>query len=165
MILIFIACLILFQAVLLGACTNNGWKLVSSITITTSGTTKTFSSGISNHFGASMEVTQEEYSKNKTGRDLDSYDDKSVKRMSISEVSKKTKGGTSYSYCETLLKGYWYYRVFRPDATQKLWYMKKPYTRTAYSLVYVKIINNSTIKIKTSKGETTYTVTSYSIHN
>ena len=152
---------IIMQTLFFFAFSNIGLKLVRIVTINTSGTEKTFSSNKSNHFGALIEVTEDEYSKNRSGRDIDNRDDQNIKTLSFSEVSRITKGGTSYSYKETLLKGYWYHRYVATFGGFNIFYYKEPYIETSYSLVYIKIINDTTIKIKTGKGETTYTVTSY----
>lgn len=144
-------------------CANKKYEHVSSITITTNGETKTFSSSRSNQFGAPIEVTEEEYIENHTGRDLGNVDDKKIKTLSFETINKKHKGTTSYFYSEPLLEGYWYNRVVRYEFSIKIFYWKKPYIKTNFSFVYVKIINDTTVRIKTSKNETTYTVTSYSI--
>ncbi len=161
-IISFILVVFLIFVPFFSACSSNYWKLVTKITITTSGVEKVFTSSITNHFGSPTQVAVEEFSKYNSTRNLQNNDDKKVEVLSREEVSKKTNGATSYSYSEPLLKGYWYYIAYA-SLSSNIFYMKKPYSRTSYSLVYVKVINDTTIKIKTSKGETTYKVTSYSI--
>ena len=87
--------LITMQTLFFGACSNGGWKLVRSVTINTGGTEKTFTSSKSNDFGALIEITQDEYTKNRSGRNVDNRDDQKIKTLSFSEVSKKTNGGTN----------------------------------------------------------------------
>ena len=102
-----VVCILLIttQALFFGACSNGGWKLVSSITITTSGIEKTFSSSKDNSFSTGKEITEEEYRQKRTKRDLDNNDDAKIKTLSISEVAKITDGDTHYSYNEPFLKG------------------------------------------------------------
>lgn len=144
-------------------CSNQKYEYVHSVTITTNGENKTFSSSRSHYFGAPIEITEEEYQKNRSGRDLDVGDDDKIQILTFETINKTNKGATSYSYSEPLMNGFWYYRVTPSYLQTKLRYMKKPYIKTNYSFVYVKVINDTTICIKTSKNETTYTVTSYSI--
>ena len=157
----FIVFVVLIQGLFFSSC-SNGWELVSSITITTNGETKTFSSGCSDEFGMPIDITKEEYTKNRKNRDLDKDDNRYIKKLSISKVADIIDGGTSYSYQEKEMKGYWYY-MWYGWSSGNVFYAKKPYIETIYTLTYVKILNDTTIKIKSSKGETTYTVTSYSI--
>lgn len=153
--------LVQISAFSLSSCTIDKWELVDSITITTDGKEKTFKSNVVHGFGASSEVTKDEYEKNRKGKDLDNHDDRG-KYKSFSEIEKISNGATEYSYKEPSLNGDWYYCVY-PYPDFKVEYRKKPYLNTSYYLVYVKVVNDTTIKIKTWQGETTYTVTSYTI--
>ena len=159
-ILIFLLQISVFN---LSSCSkNDDWELVNSITITTDGKTKTFKSSVFHSFGEPSEVTKDEYENNRKGKDLDNNDDKG-KYKSFSEIEKISNGATEYSYEEPSLNGDWYYYVFLYPDDYRPVYRKKPYLYTNYYLVYVKVVNDTTIKIKTWQGETTYTVTSYTI--
>ena len=164
---LFMIMLTITQILLLTSCKNDGWELVSSITITTDGKTKTFKSQIVHGFGEPDFITEEEYEQASSNRKLSDYTldipSNGGKYKSFTEIEKISNGATQYSYQEENLKGDWYYYIYIYPNSLKKEYLKKPYIDTSYYLVYVKVVNDSTIKIKTDRGETTYTVTSYSI--
>ena len=157
------------QILFLTSCKNDGWELVSSITIATDGKTKTFTSKTVHSFGEPDFITEEEYEQASSNRKLSDYaldiPSEGGKYKSFAEIEKISNGATQYSYKEENLKGDWYYYIYRYPNSSKREYLKKPYIQTSYYLVYVKVVNDSTIKIKTNQGETTYTVTSYTIKN
>ena len=169
-----ISCFLCFVIIVLsifslGACKNDEWELVSSITITTDGKTKTFKSQIVHSFGEPDFITEEEYEQASPNRKLSDYTlnipNKDGKYKSFTEIEKISNGATEYSYTEENLKGDWYYYVNRYPGLPITEYLKKPYLYTSYYLVYIKVVNDNTIRIKTHSSETTYTVTSYSIKN
>ena len=140
-----------------------GWQLVSSITINVGGVEKSFISEQVNCFYEHCKISGDEFYNNHAGRNLD-YKNDIGKALSIIEVSELTNGATSYSYGEPKLEGYWYH-IHKRNETPTLIvsdYCKVVYKETTYTLIYIKIVNDTTIKIKTSDGETTYTVMSYS---
>ena len=163
---LFMMMVIITQILLLTSCNNDGWELVSSITITTDGKTKTFKSQIVHSFGEPDFITEEEYEQASSNRKLSDYTlgipSEGGKYKSFAEIEKISNGSTQYSYKEENLKGDWYYYTYTYPSSKRE-YLKKTYIHTSYYLVYVKVVNDSTIKIKTHSGETTYTVTSYSI--
>ena len=142
----------------------SGWQLVDSITINVGGVEKNFTSEKNNCFYEHCKISGDEFYNNHTGRNLD-YKDDDNKILTIVEVSELTNGATSYSYNEPQLEGYWYH-IHKRNETPTLIvsdYCKVVYKETIYTLVYIKIVNDTTIKIKTINGETTYMVISYSV--
>lgn len=75
------------------------------------------------------------------------------------QIPKEERGKTRYEVKadETKIVYYQSYSFGSPI------YSAYKYTGVAYLIVYVKIINNSTIVVRDNKGETTYTVSSYKI--
>ena len=142
----------------------SGWQLVSGITINVCGVEKSFTSEKSNYFDEHCKISADEFYNNHMGRNLD-YKNDDDKILTIVEISELTNGATSFSYNEQKLEGYWYH-IHKRNETPTLIvsdYCKVVYKETTYTLVYIKIVNDTTIRIKTSDGETTYTVISYSV--
>lgn len=169
MISLFMAMMTIAQILFFTSCKNDGWELVSSITITTDGKTKTFRSQIVHDFNEPSSITKEEYEQIPLNIKLSDFSfdfpNEKSKCKSFAEIAKISKGSTTYSYKENNFEGEWYYWTSRYETPYKREYYKKRYVNSTYYLVYVKVVNDSTIKIKTNQGETTYTVTSYTIKN
>lgn len=163
-----IAFIIIICGVCMGGC-NNGFKLVKSISLTTNGETKKFNSSTKPNFSitwySAAEITEDEYNKAPTDRKLSTGNDKLEKLSSvtINEAIKAAKNATHYELVEEKLKGYWYKSYFDFYGSKKYHYFKGSYNYTYFDFVYAKVKNDTTIAIRTSSTETTYTVTSYNI--
>ena len=143
---------------------SNGYKAVNSVTFITNGVEKTCRSYKTNKFGHQLETTVEEYNEKYKTRHIDVAD--SILTPSLETILKKANGKTTYRYVEEKLDGYWYWNTFNINGglnSGTRYYWKKRYYETNYYFVYVKVVDNTTLKIKDSKGETTYTVSSYRI--
>lgn len=141
-----------------------GYKAVQSVTFTTNGVNKTCRSGKTNVFGHQLNITEEEYNEKSKNRYTGVID--SIQTPSLETILKKANGKTTYKYVEEKLEGYWYWTTFNTNGglnTGTRYYWKKQYYETNYYFVYVKVVNDTTLKIKDSKGETTYTVSNYRI--
>jgi len=167
--------LLVIQIPFVGACSNNngaiteeenisGWKLVSSVTITSGGIEYSFMSERTNIFiDHSPTLTYDDWEKRPSKRDIDTHDDENGV-LTVYDVSIITTGATSYTYNEPKLKGNWYHIHKRKEgAIIYSDYCRTSYKETVYNLVYINLVNDTTIKIKANESETTYTVTSYSI--
>lgn len=145
---------------------NNGFELVKSVSITTNGETKKFSSSTVPKFSftSSNVITVEEYDDAPSNRK--SYDVsselKKLSKTTIDDAIKAAKYSTHYEVVEKELQGYWYSYNFNIE-NKKYYYFKCSYIKTYFDFVYVKVKNDTTIVIKSGSTETTYTVTSYNI--
>ena len=154
----------LFSSLIFCTGCSNGYQAVRRITFTTNGTKKTCSSYKSNEFSSyPRESTEEEYNQAVLNKRRQSDAD-SIQTASLEEILKKVKGKTTYQYVEPKLEGDWYYYTVNGDwGSINYYYWKTFYQRTNYYFVYVKVVSDTILKIKDSKGETTYTVSSYQI--
>lgn len=150
--------IIAFQSFLFIGCSDD-FKPILKMTIITDGVEKNFSSSRSNSYGEPKSITSDEYDSN---RELDENELLKSTLTLLQAYKKIEKGDFSYKYREPKLKGYWFYIAYDPLWTSAQ-YFKREYSYTVYSFTYAKVVNDTTIKIKTSKGETTYTVSSYTV--
>lgn len=168
---LFITILVFFQFIIctLGfiGCDNNNFKLVKSITITTNGSEKTFSSSTKPDviFKENYRyITKNEFNNAPNSRKYynDEFKEAVFSKISISDAIKSAKNSTSYEIVESELIGFYYWAYWHTPSGN-IYYTKREYEKTSFIFVYVKIKNNTTVVIKRASTETTYTVTSYSI--
>lgn len=154
--------LLVFALLPISACSKNDFEYVSSITITTAGETKTFESYYTESFHSRViDETEYKASKEKDRITYEPYSKSSVTKKT--DLPPKEQMGattyTKYNVKEPTIK----YRQYL-DGFNRFWFYEIEFKGTfEYSYVQVKIIDNTTLIIKDKNGETTYTVTSYSI--
>lgn len=145
---------------------NNGFQLVKSISITTSGETKSFSSSSEPQisYAYTNAITEEEYNNAPKERRLYyGTETKKASKITVEDAIKAAKNSTRYKVVEEQLKGFWYYSHFDFYGSKKYYYNKSKYEYTYFNFVYVKVKNDTTIVIRKGDTETTYTVTRYNI--
>ena len=163
---------------------SNGFKMVKSITITTGGETKTFSTTTSPLLDFTDLATyalisdpnaaeEENYAaapENRKYYDIAGGERKEMttptgsaaSKISFNDAAKAAKGDTHYEIVEPHLKGDYYFKS-RYTPTGNTYYSKMTYIKTYFNFTYVNIKSDTTIVIKSDNSETTYQVTSYKI--
>lgn len=142
------------------------FELVKSITITTDGESKTFSSSTKPQIKLSdgEYIDLNEFADSPSDRQYFGFDFDLYKRsgLTISNAIKEANGETHYEIVESLMEGYWY-QTYSYTSTGNRYYKKYKYIKTYCDFVYVNKKNDTTITIKSGNIEATYSVTSYSI--
>ena len=165
-ILVFLQ-LTIFSVCFVGCNNNNSFKLVKSITITTSGEEKTYSSSTVPNvvFKENYKyITKQEFDNAPDNRKYfnDEFNNALFSKISITDAIKAAKNSTSYEIVENELKGFYYWAYwYTPNGN--IYYTKREYEKTSFHFIYVEIKNDTTVVIKRGNSETTYTVTSYSV--
>lgn len=168
---LFITILALLQFTMLSfcfvGCNNNNFQLVKSITITTNGTQKTFSSSTKPDVVFKENytyITEEEFNNAPDNRKYynDEFNNAVFSKISIADAIKSAKKSTSYEIVENELKGFYYWAYWYTPGGN-IYYTKREYEKTSFRFVYAKVKNDTTIVIKRANSETTYIVTSYDI--
>ncbi len=158
--------LIIVSTVSVSGCSDNdGFHVVKSVTFTTNGEEKKFSSSQSPSFKMENDdyITAHEFNNAPNDRkiyeafyDLDS-------RYSVNDAIKAAKNATYYEVYEKELAGIWYITYSWTNGVGNTYYKKGTYKNTYFNFVYVKVKNDTTLVIKSGNAETTYTVSSYRI--
>lgn len=154
------AILLIIPSIFICACSNDGFEYVASVTFTTSGVTKTLRPYHSPKISAGVKIDKDEFDANHTYEN--SVPDSKVYISSKSELPPKDQMGVAYYY-KKFDESKTVYGSRHIDFLNTYWYYNYEYYGDYYYYILVKIVNNTIIKIKDSKSETTYTVTSYSI--
>lgn len=168
-IFVLIVFLLIINVFCLIRCNNSEFKIVRSITITTNGEEKKFSSSSIGDIVFKENyryIEKNEFDNAPDNRKYynDEFNTEIVSGISIKNAIRLAKGSTRYEEVEDELKGFYYYSYWYSPGG-RIYYTKWEYEKTIFNFVYVKIVNDTTIKIKDMKGETTYTVSSYRIVN
>ena len=161
--------LLVISTLSLCSCSNDGFKLVKSVSITTNGEERTFKSTTSpqvsfatitnDSYISSYEFNSAPENRKFYGTDV-SFN--ALSKITINDAIKAAKNSTHYEVVEKELKGYWYH-TYSYAAHGNVYYVKYKYEKAYCNFVYVKVKSDSTIVIKRGSTETTYTVSSYSI--
>ena len=161
---IVLAFTIIFSCIGMVGC-NNGFELVKSISITTNGEVKKFSSSSTPYVSLINDkyISAEEFNNAPEDRKyINGIKLNELSKITIDEAIKAAKNSTHYEIVEKELEGYWYSKnSYTPNGN--IYYHRYEYENTYCNFVYVKVKNDTTIVIKSGSTETTYTVTSYSI--
>ena len=158
--------LLAFSALSISGCSNDGFELVKSVSITTNGEEKTFKSTTTPQvsFTNDKYIAYDEFYAAPENRKLygTGVNVNELSKITISDAIKAAKNATYYEIVEKELDGYWYHK-YSHTIHGNVYYVKYEYEKTYCTFVYVKVKNDSTIVIKRGSAETTYTVSSYSI--
>ncbi len=164
---------------------SDGFRMVKSVTITTGGETKNFSTSMSpivemgnvsvydliedptaedeEEFANAPEERKFYDVAGEKKKEMTNQTTSKLSKISFKEAVKAAKGDIHYEIVEPELEGYYYIKT-RYTPNGNTYYFKTKYVKTSFNFVYVKIKNNTTIVIKAAyHGETTYQVTSYKI--
>lgn len=167
--LLFTCIIIVASSLCLSSCSNDGFSLVKSITITTSGEEKTFSSytqPIVKMADSYSYITKSEFEKAPDDRKyyrVNGFDSNSLTKITIDDAIKEAGGSTYYSVVEDDLEGSYYWQYSYTE-NGNVYYTKWTYSSTYCKFVYVNVKDDTTIVIRSTQvSETTYTVTSYRI--
>lgn len=152
----FLSAIILACSFTLYGCGDDFFPVVK-VSFVTNGETKTLRSYYFNKLDVSINITKEEYYSNVNDNNRSSAD--AYYLSSKSRISKEYKGKTSFFIpCES--KKVYYWKTIERFGSYDLYYSAIKSGQN-YVIVYMKVVDNSTIIIKNTKGETTYTVTSF----
>lgn len=161
-IICLLATLLIIPSIFICACSGDDFEYVASITFTTDGVTKTLKPHHSRNLSLGEQIDKDEFYANCTNENRIYLDANTVEFSSKSALPPKDQMGTAV-----------YYKKFDESKTvyasryisflDTYWYFKYRYYGVYYYYILVKVVNSTTIIIKDSKGETTYTVTSYSM--
>ena len=149
---------------ILCACSNDGFELVYGVEYTTNGSTKSEYSRWRVHYSAATYITKQEYDASPSNQRISSSG--SGGRLPKSyKIPDEAEGKTLYIvYAKKTssdnLKRYYWARNSIANITQ---YFEVEEMYTTYYYVYVKVIDSTTIVVRNDNGDTTYTVSSYSI--
>ena len=141
------------------SCQNAGFKDVVSVTYTVDGKTKTQSSTAYMTLGFAKNISKEEYESADSKYKVDF-----VSASLVETLTPYSKTVTSVDGFTNSDKGkYLYHRGVRFD-TNKYTYNKYEITSNIhYNYIQVKVVDDDTIIIRDSNGDTTYNVSSYRI--
>ncbi len=169
--ILFAFVLLVFSSVIFGGCSGtDGYRYIRSITFMTAGEEITKSSTCVSNYMSLGEITEAEFMASPS-KDRVYTLGGTGQVIAKSQLPPKNKMGT---LCYTTTTGvdteHTYYAIIEReyDVVHPVTYFKFKYTGRTYYYIMVKIVDNSTIKIrewdvKKREIETTYTVTSYSI--
>lgn len=136
----------------------DGFFPVANVSFTTNGETKTERSVRSNKISAGEQITVEEYLENPNNYQRMTKNSSTISSNYI--IPKKYKGETSF-LVESEWETVYAYRTRYDFSTHGYnVYFRGTYQGVQYTIIYMKVVDNSTIIIK-KRAETTYTVTSF----
>lgn len=168
---LFFTCILIVTSLLcLASCSNDEFSLVKSITITTNGEEKTFSSSsrpIVEMADSYSYITKSEFENAPDDRKyygVDGFNTNNFTKITINDAIKEADGSTYYRVVEEELEGSYYWQ-YSYTTNGNVYYTKWTYSYTYCKFVYAKVKDDTTIVIRSGQvmSETTYTVTSYKI--
>lgn len=159
--------LLVFSTIFISGCNNEGFELVKSVSITTSGEEKVFNSTTTPQvlFEIPIDISYGEFnaaSDNRKFYGVQGWEPNALSKITIKDAISAAKNSTHYEVVEKDLEGYWY-RAFSYTTHGKVYYSKYKYKKTLCNFVYVKVKDDTTLVIRNGDGDTTYTVSSYRI--
>lgn len=153
---------VIISCCVVGCSNDDGFEVVCSIRYTTNGEIRTDYSTWEKNYTNNKFITEAEYEATPKNKRLINYS-LSNKVEKLSETHKIDK---NFKY-HTRIK--FYEKTNEDDLKRYYWsswtkkYVECELESITYHYILVKIIDNSTITIRTYQNETTYTVSSYSI--